>query len=104
MKEEPIAKILLQLSVLKSDSENLSHLILILNSNTKYRYNIQSIFTCKKDGILLALPKLNINNNEIARTESVKFLGVLLDENLSWKTHVSYLQINSDFKKYRYII
>ena len=24
---------------------------------------------------------------EIARTESIKFLGVLLDENLSWKTH-----------------
>ena len=41
----------------------------------------------KKDDIPLVLPKLNINNSEIARTESIKFLGVLLDENLSWKTH-----------------
>ena len=41
----------------------------------------------KKDDIPLVLPKLNINNSEIARTESIKFLGVLLNENLSWKTH-----------------
>ena len=41
----------------------------------------------KKDDILLVLPKLNINNSEIAWTESLKFLVVLLDENLSWKTH-----------------
>ena len=40
----------------------------------------------KKDNIPLVLPKLNINSSEIARTESIKFLGVLLDENLSWKT------------------
>ena len=41
----------------------------------------------KKDDIPLVLPKFKINNREIARTESVKFLGVFLDENLSWKTH-----------------
>ena len=28
----------------------------------------------KKDDILLVLPKLNINNREIARTKSIKFL------------------------------
>ena len=43
--------------------------------------------SCKKDDIPLVLPKLNIDNSEIARTESVEFLGVLLDENLSWKTY-----------------
>ena len=37
----------------------------------------------KKDDILLVLPKMNINNSEIVRAESVKFLGVLLDKNLS---------------------
>ena len=31
----------------------------------------------KKDDIPLVLPKLNINNREIARTGSIKFLGVL---------------------------
>ena len=37
----------------------------------------------KKDDIPLVLPKLNVNSNEITRTESIKFLGVLLDESLS---------------------
>ena len=45
----------------------------------------------KKDDIPLVLPKLNINS-EIARTESIKFLGVLSDENLSWKTHIKYIE------------
>ena len=39
----------------------------------------------KKDNILLVLPKLSICNNEIKRSESIKFLGVFLDENLTWK-------------------
>ena len=42
----------------------------------------------KKSDIPLVLPKLNINNREIARTESIKFLGALFDENLSWKTDI----------------
>ena len=46
----------------------------------------------KKDDIPLVLPKLNINNREIARTESIKFIGVLLDENLSWKTYIKYIE------------
>ena len=46
----------------------------------------------KKDDIPLVLPKLSINNSEIAKTESIKFLGVLLDENLSWKTHIKYIE------------
>ena len=36
----------------------------------------------KRDDIPLLLPKLNINNSEIERSECLKFLGVLLDENL----------------------
>ena len=46
----------------------------------------------KKDDIPLVLPKLNIDNSEITRTESIKFLGVLLDQNLSWKTHIKYIE------------
>ena len=45
----------------------------------------------KKDDIPLVLPKLNINS-EIARTEPIKFLDVLLDENLSWRTHIKYIE------------
>ena len=33
-----------------------------------------------------------MNNSEIARAESLKFLGVLLDENLSWKTHIKCIE------------
>ena len=47
------------------------------NNNNKY-----SVFhkPSKKDDIPLVLPKLNINNREIARNESITFLVVLLDE------------------------
>ena len=33
-----------------------------------------------------------INNHQVARAESIKFLGVLLDENLSWKEHIKYTE------------
>ena len=39
----------------------------------------------KRDDILLFLPKLNINNSEIERSECLKSLGVILDQNLCWK-------------------
>ena len=42
----------------------------------------------QKENIPLLLPKLIINNYEIQRRESIKFLVVLLDENLSWKEHI----------------
>ena len=46
----------------------------------------------KRDDIPLLLPKLNINNSEIERSECLKFLGVLLDENLCWKEHIKYIE------------
>ena len=39
------------------------------------------------DNLPLKLPKLSINNQEIKRAYYTKFLGVLLDENLSWKEY-----------------
>ena len=35
---------------------------------------------------------ISICNNEIKRSESIKFLGVFLDENLTWKDHIRYLE------------
>ena len=66
----------------------------LANSHLMWKKNKYSFFhkPSKKDDIPLVLPKLNINNSEIARTESIKFLGVLLDENLSWKTHIKYIE------------
>ena len=34
---------------------------------------------------------LKINNKEINRVNEVCFLGVILDENLSWKAHISHI-------------
>ena len=48
----------------------------------------------KIDDIPLMLPKLTISN-VIERQEFIKFLGVLLDENLNWKEHIKYTENNS---------
>ena len=44
---------------------------------------------CDKDNLPLQLPNLKINNNEIKRSSSIKFLGVLADENLTWIDHIT---------------
>ena len=38
--------------------------------------------------IPLGLPKLVINNYEKQREESIKFLGVLSDQHLTWKEYI----------------
>ena len=45
----------------------------------------------KNDDIPLLLLKLKLDNCEIKWTESIKFLGFLLDENLIWKSHIKYI-------------
>ena len=63
---------------------------LSLNANkTKY------IFFHKRrdsDDIPLKLPVLKIDEIEIKREQSLKFLGVLIDENLTWKNHIELLE------------
>ena len=44
----------------------------------------------KKDDIPLMLQKLTISNHVIERQEFIKVLGVLLDENMNWKEHITY--------------
>ena len=56
-------------------------------SKTKYSFFHKP---SKRDDIPLLLPKLNINNTEIERSECLKFLGVFLDENLCLKEHIKY--------------
>ena len=46
----------------------------------------------KKDNIPVVLPKLSICNTETKPPESIKLLGVFLDENLTWKDHTRYLE------------
>ena len=42
----------------------------------------------QSENIPLKLPTLIINNTVLKQTDSLKFLGVLIDETLSWKTHI----------------
>ena len=41
-----------------------------------------------KNDVPLKLPALKIANWEIERTNAIKFFGILLDENISWKNHI----------------
>ena len=45
-----------------------------------------------KNNIPLKLPMLAINGKLIERTTSIKFLGILLDEHLSWKKYISVVE------------
>ena len=45
-----------------------------------------------KDNLPLTLPILKINNFEIKRTTSIKFLGIMVDENFTWNNHIHILE------------
>ena len=46
----------------------------------------------EKDNIPLKLPSLFINDREIKRITSIKYLGVLIDEHLTWKEHITVIE------------
>ena len=48
-----------------------------------------------KDNIPLKLPKLKMNEKEIQRTDCIRFLGVLFDENLTWNNHIHLIENKS---------
>ena len=48
--------------------------------------------TKNKDNLPLVLPDLFINNVKIKSENSLKFLGVMTDENLTWKTHIELVE------------
>ena len=43
----------------------------------------------KEDLIPLKLPELLIDSKPITRVKNTKFLGVIIDENITWKNHIS---------------
>ena len=58
-------------------------------TKTKYSFFRK---TSKKDDIPPKLRKLQINNYNIERIPSIKCLGLLLDDHLSWKDHIKYTE------------
>ena len=55
-------------------------------TKTKYTFFHSASY---KDRIPLRLPRLEINSSTIKRESKITFLGVLLDENLTWKDHIN---------------
>ena len=45
-----------------------------------------------QENIPLKLSLLQLNSNIIERESSVKFLGVILDEHLTWKKHIQFIE------------
>ena len=43
---------------------------------------------------------LHINNKQIEQTNSMKYLGVLIDSQLNWKDHILNMSKKTDIKKY----
>ena len=58
-------------------------------SKTKYSFFHSLSFS---DRIPLRLPELKTNDVVIKREENMKFLGVLLDENLTWRPHIKCIE------------
>ena len=62
----------------------------VLNADkTKYTFFPRAKVS---DNLPLRLPTLKLNNCVIKREHSIKFLGVLINENLTWKTHINNIE------------
>ena len=46
----------------------------------------------QRENIPLKLPSLFISDSEIKRVSSIKFLGVILDEHLTWSNHITVVE------------
>ena len=57
---------------------------------TKYSFFHKS--SKKKDNVLLRLLNRNINGLTVDRESSIKFLGVWIDQNLTWRNHIHTVQ------------
>ena len=49
--------------------------------------------TSDQDNIPLKLPSSQLNSNIIERENFLKFLGVILNEHLTWKKHIQLIEI-----------
>ena len=63
------------------------------NKRTKYTFFHKK---SNKDDLPLKLPVLKIGNSQVQRKKTIKFLGVMLDENLDWQD----VQLKKNGKKY----
>ena len=50
------------------------------------------LFGSKQKTRKLQNVEIFLDNIKITRTETAKFLGVVIDENLTWKNHINYIE------------
>ena len=60
-------------------------------NGTKTKYTFFHKFNMR-DNIPIKLPNLKINNTNITRERSIKFLGVIIDENITWKNYITEIE------------
>ena len=60
-------------------------------NNKKNKYTLFQKNSSKGD-LPLKLPPLKIADHNIERKTTIKFLGVMLDENISWEEHIRTVQ------------
>ena len=60
-----------------------------LSLNTKKTKYTLFHKTSRRDNLPLKLPKVILNDSEIKKEDSIKFLGVILDEHLNWNKYIS---------------
>ena len=65
---------------------------LSLNAKTKKTKKILSHKVLMCDSLPSQLPTMTFNDIEIKRENSIKFLGVIIDENLTWKIHIEVVE------------
>ena len=64
---------------------------LSLNAKKKKKYVLfHKLTMC--DSLMLQLPAMTFNNIEIKRENSVEFLGVIIDEDLTWENHIEVVE------------
>ena len=58
----------------------------------KPHLNYKQRLTCARSRIVGSENQLFINNSKIKKTNCVRFLGVIIDENLNWDIHLEHLE------------
>ena len=81
-------------NTVNNELSNISHWF---NSNKLFLNSDKTKFTLfhevrQRDNIPLVLPTLKINNTLIKQIDYIKFLGVLFDENLTWKNQINLIE------------
>ena len=80
------------LDIVKETVENETKKVLIWLAANKLIINIQKthtmLFTNKRGNNTL---HITIQNTELEQKDSCKFLGIIIDKNLNWKSHIEYI-------------